>query len=98
MNASIGGTRVLLLRDRAGRLRAFDRHAREDLFLTFQPTTDRKHPEAVMTDPDTGSLWTADARAIDGPLKGAKLREIEVDDGLYWGVMKYWYPMLELVR
>ena len=98
LNVSVGGTRIVMLHDRAGTLRAFDRHATEDLFLSFSAKSDRKHPEVAMTDADTGSVWTADGHAIDGPLKGTKLREIELDDGLYWGVMKHWYPELELVR
>jgi Protein of unknown function (DUF3179) len=98
MNATSGQTSVLLVRDKAGATRAYDRHLGQDLFLTFRPKTSRKLPDVALEDSDTGSFWTLDGRAIDGSLKGQKLREIEVDDGLYWGVMKHWYPALELAR
>jgi hypothetical protein len=39
-----------------------------------------------------------DGRAIDGVLKGERLRRIDLDDRLYWGVMKFWYPELELIE
>jgi hypothetical protein len=80
-------------------LRAFDRHLKEDLFLTLKPIRrpSRKHPDAALIDSDSESLWTLDGRAVDGPLKGERLREISVDDGLYWGVMKFWIPDLQLI-
>lgn len=98
LNVTVGNTRVLVVRDQAGRLRAFDRHVKEDLFLTFEPKHFRKHPEAVLLDNDTQSAWTIDGRAVDGPLKGQRLREIGVDERLYWGVMKFWYPKLQLIE
>jgi Protein of unknown function (DUF3179) len=96
-NLTIGNTRVLLIRDRFGRLRAFDRHLREDLFLTFQPAKKSAKRDAILMDVDSQSVWTSEGMAVDGPLKGQRLHEIEVDDRLYWGVMKYWYPKLELI-
>jgi len=98
LNVTVGSTRVLILRDKAGRLRAYDRHVKEDLFLTFEPKPARKHPDAVMSDNDTQSAWTIDARAVDGLLKGERLREIDLDERLYWGVMKYWFPKLQLIE
>lgn len=99
-NLTIGNTRVLLLRDRAGRLRAFDRHVKEDLFLTFELSSARSNRkrEINLVDVDTQSTWTLDGRAIDGELKGQRLRSIDLDDRLYWGVMKFWYPNLELIE
>jgi hypothetical protein len=97
-----GDASILLDRDpQTKMLRAFDRHLRDvDLFLTFKPNKrpSRKHPDAAMIDADSASLWTLDGRAIDGPLKGKRLREIAIDDGLYWGVMKFWIPTLKLVQ
>jgi hypothetical protein len=29
-------------------------------------------------------------------LKGKKLATVPVDDGLYWEVMRFWYPQLTL--
>ena len=44
-----------------------------------------------MTDSDSASAWTPDGRAIDGPLKGKKLRRLEVEDGVYSGVARFWF-------
>jgi hypothetical protein len=100
-NLTIGQTRVLLLRDRNGRLRAFDRHVKEDLFLTFEwpakPSSTHKR-DMTLIDVDTQTTWTLDGRAIDGQLKGERLRSIDLDDRLFWGVMKFWYPNLELIE
>jgi hypothetical protein len=99
INATVGSTRVLVFRDRAGVIRAFDRHVRDDLFLTFSPTIHRRTPGAeAWVDSDTQSVWTTSGRAIEGPLKGERLREISVEDRLYWGVMKFWYPDLQLIE
>lgn len=98
VNAVAGRTRILLLRDpKTGQLRVFDRQVEEDLFLTFQPKPYRRTPEAVMIDTDTGSAWTPAGRAVEGPLQGHKLREIATEDLLYWGVMKFWEPQLQLI-
>jgi hypothetical protein len=96
-----GATSVLLDRDPKTRaLQAYDRHLKEDFFLTFKPLKHpaRKHPDAVLVDSDSESLWTIDGRAVDGPLKGQRLHPISVDDGLYWGVMRFWIPALKLVK
>jgi hypothetical protein len=100
INMEAGETRILLERDPTIKsMRAFDRHLKEDLFLTFKPLSriPRKHPEATLVDADTQSIWTLDGHAVDGPLKGERLHEIAVDDGLYWGVMKFWIPNLKLI-
>ena len=47
-----------------------------------------------MIDSDTASFWTIDGRAVDGELKGARLREIPVEDGLWLNVMRFWCPQL----
>jgi hypothetical protein len=99
LNVTAGGTRLLVLRDPlSGTLRAFDRRVGNDLFPTFKPHHETKRPDVALVDSDTASLWTIDGRAIDGELKGQQLREIEVDDGLWWGVMRYWYPRLQMLR
>jgi len=99
LNVAAGQTRLLVLRDpQVGTLRAFERRVGDDLFPTFKPHHDPKRPEVALLDSDTASRWTIDGRAIEGELKGQQLREIEVDDGLWWGVMRYWYPGLKLLR
>jgi hypothetical protein len=72
--------------------------ARPDMILTFGPNlSPRKHPGAALVDVDTGSGWDAEGAWMDGPkdakgMKGTRLERVPVDDGVYWGVMKYWYP------
>ncbi|MBV8780687.1 MAG: DUF3179 domain-containing protein [Phycisphaerae bacterium] len=97
---TVGKTVVLLMRESAvAPLRAFDRQAADDLFLTFAPVRrpDKKRPTATLKDAESGSFWTNQCKAIDGPLKGTQLREIPIRHDLYWGVMKFWMPDLQLI-
>jgi hypothetical protein len=64
---------------------------------------DRKRAalSVAFTDADTNTGWSAAGVAIDGPdrkRKGQKLKPITIDEDVYWGVMKFWYPSLELVQ
>lgn len=90
---------IVIVRDPAtGAPIAFDRHVDEDLIPIFSARQFRKFPQAMMTDSDSGSAWTADGRAIDGPMKGKKLKRLEIEDGVYWSVAKYWFknpPLLQ---
>jgi hypothetical protein len=95
---SVGETQLLMFRDKStGILRAFDRRVDEDLFPMFRPKTDPKRPTVVMEDKDSGSEWTADGKAIEGPLKDKRLQVVPVEDGVYWGVIHYWYPEAQWV-
>ncbi|MGE5612295.1 MAG: DUF3179 domain-containing (seleno)protein [Bacillota bacterium] len=99
MNLSVGGIPMLVFRDRAtGRVRAFDRRV-EDLTLKFKLNTDARRKQAVLVDLDTNSGWLTDGRPIDGPMAkaGKRLQPINVDEFVYWGVMKTWMPQLQLV-
>lgn len=99
LNTAVASTRLLLLRDPlTHRLRAFDRNVKEDLFPTFAAKLNRRMPEAILIDSDSNSSWTRDGKAIDGPLKGSGLKELPVEEGLYWGVMKHWQPQLNLLK
>jgi hypothetical protein len=99
LNTTAGGLRVLVLRDRrTGELRAFDRRINEDLFPAFAAHTVKKKPQVALIDSDTASLWSIDGVAVEGALKGQRLRELEIEDELWWGVMKDWYPQLQLAR
>lgn len=100
LNLVAGQTRLVLLRDRkTGMIRAFHRQVSHDRLPIFSLRSDtRRHSDAVLVDSDTHSFWTIDGRATDGSLKGERLREIPLDDGLWWGVMKFWYPQLTLLR
>jgi hypothetical protein len=101
MNIVSGETRVLLYREpQSGWLHAYDRRVQEDLFPSFKLAArpNKKHPEGLFVDADTQSLWSVDGKAVDGPLKGEKLREVPVEEGLYWGVMKFWMPELKTIE
>jgi hypothetical protein len=98
VNLVAGQSRLLVLRDSLGQMHAFDRNAKEDLFLTFMPRTSRKVKDGFMVDSDTNSWWTIGGRAIEGPMKGTQLREWPIEADLYWGVMKRWYPQLILAN
>ena len=96
-NMLAGQNRLLVLRDpQTHHLHIFDRNVKEDLFLTFTARTNRKIKDAVMNDADTNSWWTIGGKAIEGPLKGSQLKELPLEENLYWGAMKYWYPQLNL--
>jgi hypothetical protein len=97
-NITAGETRVLLLRDpHTHRIRAFDRRV-EDLFPSFRLATKLSVPEASLADSDSNSLWNLSGKALTGDLKDKQLREITVEDNLYWGPMKTWYPKLVLLQ
>jgi hypothetical protein len=90
---------VLLLRDRrSGLLRAWDRQVDTDLYPTFHAHKFTKFPDATMIDSDSNSPWTADGRALDGPLKGKKLKTVAVDDQVYLRVLRVWWPRLRVVE
>jgi hypothetical protein len=91
---------LLILRDAAsGELRAFDRRIDEDLMPRFELNHDPRRKLAALIDSDTNTGWNLAGVAVDGDKahRGKKLRPVEIQEGLYWGVMKYWYPELKLV-
>jgi hypothetical protein len=101
MNLDAGTTPVLVYRDpHSGELRAFDRKIDLDLFPKFVAANDPKKPNVFMTDVDTNTGWSASGVAVEGDAKhkGQRLTAIAADSDVYWGVMKYWYPQLELVE
>ncbi len=100
-NLMFGDDPVLLLRDGpGGPVRAYERRIDGDLFVRLKPYHNVKKPLAVFADSSTNSLWTKGVMATEGgpEVKGKKLNRIPVEDDLYWGVMKYWYPELQLYR
>ena len=88
---------VLLRNPRTGAVSAFRRRVDEDLTPQFFPKTFRKLPRAIMTDTDSGSAWTADGRAIDGPLKGKTMEPVPIEDGVYLNVARAWYANLKIL-
>lgn len=94
-----GDRKLLIVRDPAtGRARAFDRNVKDDLIPTFIGISNPKLPTAVMRDSDSETLWSADGKAIEGPLKGAEMKELGIEQGLYWGPMKFWVKGLILAK
>jgi hypothetical protein len=92
LNLLVGPSPLLVFRDSSGETRAFVRQANGDLTPRFYPVSNAAHPTAMWTERDSNSLWAVDGRAIDGALKGEKLQPVEVDDGVYEDVIRYWYP------
>lgn len=96
-NLTAGDVHLLLFRDGSGAVRVFDRRVHGDLFPSFHRKPDPKHLDAPLVDSDSLSRWTLDGAAIDGPLKGEKLKALPVDEDVYWEVMQAWYPKLQLL-
>lgn len=87
----------LALWRRDGILRAFNRTVDQDLFLTFRLVRDRTGREQI-TDDQTNSTWSVTGRAIDGELKGKQLTPVPIEENVYWGVSREWWPDLQLIR
>jgi Protein of unknown function (DUF3179) len=95
---NFSGPDILIVRDpRTDAIQVFDRHVDEDLAPVFSHRAFRKFPNAMMIDSDSRSAWTTDGIALDGALKGKKLRRLPVEDGVYWSVARYWFKNLPLV-
>lgn len=65
-----------------GQTSAFRRDGAHGSRLTFGPSPD---VEDRFVDEETGSTWSFDGRAIDGPLEGTQLERVAVDD-TFWFV------------
>jgi hypothetical protein len=101
LNLNAGQTPVVLFRQTKDQSsRAFNRQVDEDLTCRFAPLVDPKHLDAILMDADTNTEWSSAGTAVVGPKEthGKKLTPIPVEDDLYWGVMKFWYPDLRLVN
>jgi hypothetical protein len=96
LNLNAGDTPVFVFRDPAGALRAFDRHVDIDLMPPFRTARGEGRKGAAFIDNYTETAWSVDGVAMDGDMKGKKLARVAVEEDLTWGVMKYWYPRLEL--
>jgi hypothetical protein len=91
---------ILVFRENSGQpIRAFSRQVRPDLLPRFvRNTNPRKHPNAAFIDVDTDSGWDANGVCVDGlkELKGKRLERVPIDEGVYLGVVKFWYPEAHL--
>lgn len=99
LNTTLDDKPVMIFRDpRTHQVRAFYR-----MYLDYVPrfvinTSPQKAQKGVaFIDLDTNSGWSLDGVAIDGDKQmiGARLTPLtSFEEGLYWGVMKHWYPDL----
>ncbi|HEY2587467.1 MAG TPA: DUF3179 domain-containing (seleno)protein [Tepidisphaeraceae bacterium] len=103
-NVTVDGESAFVFRESPDKpVRAFSSHLKkQDLFPRFSLDRGHKYKGATFLDSDTGSGWSAAGAWVDGEkdvraeMKGTRLTPIPVQDGLYWGVMKFWYPDLRL--
>ena len=98
INLNAGDTPVFVFRDPAGVARAFDRHVDVDLMPPFRTARGAGRKGAAFIDAYTDTAWSVTGVAMDGEMKGKKLTPVPVEEDLTWGVMKCWYPKLELHR
>lgn len=102
VNVSADGAPVMAFREPLTKVaRAFSRRVVDDLAPTFALHRGHKRkPDATFIDADTNSSWNTSGVAIDGSkdYRGRKLSPVPAEDDLYWGVMKHWYPDLQLVE
>jgi hypothetical protein len=76
---------------------------KQELFPRFRLDREHKYKGAMFVDSDTQSGWSAAGQWVGGLkeyrklLQGTRLTAVPVQDHLYWGVMKFWYPDLKLV-
>lgn len=103
-NVKVDGETAFVFREASDKpVRAFScQLKKQELFPHFLLDKSHRYKGAMFVDSDTGSGWSAAGVWIDGikelkaDLKGTRLTPIPVQDGLYWGVMKFWYPGLQL--
>lgn len=96
INLNAGDTPVFVFRDPAGVARAFDRRVESDLMPRFRTARGEGRKGAAFIDNYTETAWSVEGVAMDGDLKGRRLAHVPIEEDLTWGVMKYWYPKLEL--
>jgi hypothetical protein len=96
LNLSTDDVPLLIFRDPQTRqVIAFDRRFEPDLWPQFKANLDSRRKGAFI-DADTNTAWSLSGVALDGERKGKKLKQFPVEENLYWGVMKHWYPRLTI--
>ena len=103
INIMLGELPVVIFRDKAtGRVKAFERrYADRQSKLLLNPSPARAAKGVYLIDVATNSGWTTAGVAVDGDpaIIGAKLAPVTgFEEGLYYGVMREWYPTLELLE
>ena len=97
VNVRAGGISLLIFRDK-GKVKVFDRTVKNELFPTFARKSIMKKPEVAFADSDTGSLWNAEGRCLEGFAKGEQLRPIYLEEDVSYVTLKSFYPDLELLK
>ena len=100
VNLSADESPVLVFRDPLTNVaRAFRRKV-DDLSPRFKLSRDTSRKDVIFIDTDTNSGWNAAGVAVEGKkeFRGKRLPPVPVEDELYWGVMKHWYPGLQLAN
>ena len=99
MHLQVDGHTVFVFREAPDKpVRAFSCNLKGDLIPHFRLSDNPKRKGAMFIDTDTDSGWSANGAWVDGmkEYRGTRLTPVPVQDGLYWGVMKFWYPSLRL--
>jgi hypothetical protein len=98
LNLTSGQSEFVLVRVN-GIVKAFDRELPGDLIPRFSSCVDPRHKDVAWIDSDTNSEWTDTGVEVEGPkeMHGVVLKPIAVEDGVYFNVMKFWYPQLRMV-
>lgn len=102
LNLVPGEQPVMVFRDPVtGRARAFERklEGKTTRFLA-NPSKMRAAKGVFMLDVATNSGWTTAGIAVDGEEEviGKRLQPFPIEEGLYYGVMREWYPEMEIVQ
>ena len=98
-NITVGVTSYLVFKDpQSGEIRVFDRRVEADLTLKFR-LNDKPGRHAWLVDDDTNTGWDSRGVALDGEWGKTKkrLKALEVQGDLPWGVIKHWWPGLKMV-
>jgi hypothetical protein len=98
VNLSADGVPVMAFRDPATSAARGFRRKIDDLSPRFKANRDPKRAGVLFIDTDTNSGWNAAGVAIEAKkdFRGKRLPAVPVDDELSWGVVKFWYPQLQL--
>lgn len=104
LRVQVDGGPAFVFRESADRpVKAFSRYLKkQELFPVFRLDREHQYKGDMFIDSDTGSGWSAAGVWVGGrreyrkDFAGTRLTPIPVQDHLYWGVMKFWYPELRL--
>lgn len=103
INVSVGDVPAVLFREPGtDRIKVFERKfdGNSSRFVA-NPSVRRATKGVFMLDTATNSGWTIAGVAVDGEKEviGKRLQPIiSVEEGLYYGVMREWYPEIELLN